>query len=531
MFPFIFYNQHEFKHVLYQNSCFQFYLYNSTSERCERHVFSLVKKLIICLPHLFITTAMSTQKTTKRKRGKGPMIIGDVDSARVVTPKTIYETKKDGSVVAKEVWGSLYSPAPDLPAIPDNSKKKTTMEYEAYDIPSPQLEDSESVSYHPPTQRNYMQQYVDRVDEFLDALLSREAGGASTCRHCNKSIAVWRCRDCVLGTPMCRSCMRLNHRENPFHRIERWNGSYYRPAELREVGTYLLIRHYTGVSLCETLTGWINLLDSAEKTNDSNEQDMLRRLASSSVPRPESAPVPAPDIYDIGDPDFDMDGDIDLAKKLLEDEGEDLGDGDEELDELDDDNPYVENAGTGTGVDFNEGAGTGVDPAVAAATFDTLTRVVHTNGIHHIPMVRCTCHGDDVLPLDLFASQLLPSSLKRIKTLFTAQLLDLFRLCNLELKASAYQFYQLLRRLTRPMAPAEVLDLYREFRRMSRIWRWMKKLKWAGYAGSSKKVKDVEAGELAIFCPACPQQGINIPDNWREDKARHVYIFSPSYLS
>jgi hypothetical protein len=68
---------------------------------------------------------------------------------------------------------------------------------------------------------------------------------------------------------------------------------------------------------------------------------MLRRLASSSVP----TPAPAPDIYDIGDPDFDMDGDIDLAKKLLEDGGEDLGDGDEELDELDDDNPYDENAG------------------------------------------------------------------------------------------------------------------------------------------------------------------------------------------
>jgi hypothetical protein len=74
------------------------------------------------------------------------------------------------------------------------------------------------------------------------------------------------------------------------------------------------------------------------------------------------------------------------------------------------------------------------------------------------------------------------------------------------------------------MAPEEVISLYREFRRMTRIWRWMKKLKWAGYAGSSMKVKDVKAGELAIFCPACPQQGINIPENWREDSARHVVI-------
>jgi hypothetical protein len=108
-------------------------------------------------------------------------------------------------------------------------------------------------------------------------------------------------------------------------------------------------------------------------------------------------------------------------------------------------------------------------------------RVIHTNGIHDVAMVSCECRGEDNLPFDLLSSRLLPTSFKRIKTLFTAQLLDFFHLSNLELKASAYQFYQLLRRLTRPTAPAEVGDLYREFHRMSRIWRWMKRLKWAGY--------------------------------------------------
>ncbi|KAF8797509.1 hypothetical protein BYT27DRAFT_7016501, partial [Phlegmacium glaucopus] len=64
------------------------------------------------------------------------------------------------------------------------------------------------------------------------------------CRHCDKALfAVWRCKDCLLATPMCRACMRLSHRDNPFHRIEQWNGSYFRTAELWEVGTYLLVRH------------------------------------------------------------------------------------------------------------------------------------------------------------------------------------------------------------------------------------------------------------------------------------------------
>lgn len=303
---------------------------------------------------------------------------------------------------------------------------------------------------------------------------------------------------------MCRTCMRRNHSENPFHRIERWNGSYYRPATLAEVGTYLLVRHYRGEAVCDTLNKWCNMLDDAEIVNDSKEQDMLRRLVLSKVPDTEPEPGPEVEHYE------EFEG-RDLEDDMIYEEGEDLGDGDEE--EI---NAYFEDVVAGTGA--------GVDPAIAALTVGSLHRVVHTNGVHHIAMVSCQCQGSDILPLDLFAAQLLPASLKRIKTLFTAQVLDQFRLCNLELKASAYQFSQMLRRLTKSMAPADVDNLYREFRRMTRIWRWMKKLKWAGYAGSAKKARDVGPGELAIFCPACPQQGINIPDNWREDNARHVDI-------
>jgi len=41
-------------------------------------------------------------------------------------------------------------------------------------------------------------------------------------------------------------------------------------------------------------------------------------------------------------------------------------------------------------------------------------------------MVSCHCQGYDTFTLDLFDAQLLPASFKRIKTLFTAQVLDMF---------------------------------------------------------------------------------------------------------
>ncbi|PPQ80263.1 hypothetical protein CVT25_003702 [Psilocybe cyanescens] len=155
---------------------------------------------------------------------------------------------------------------------------------------------------------------------------------------------------------------------------------------------------------------------------------------------------------------------------------------------------------------------------------NSYVRVVHTNGLHHLAMVSCSCRGANILPLDLMASRLVPTSFYHVCTLFSAQMLDFFRLSNLELKASAYQFYNLLRRITNPIAPSSVVDLYNEFCRMTRLWRWMKKLKWAGFAGhNGKQATEVRKGELANYCPACPQVGVNLPDNWKDDPNRWVY--------
>ena len=80
---------------------------------------------------------------------------------------------------------------------------------------------------------------------------------------------------------------------------------------------------------------------------------------------------------------------------------------------------------------------------------NTYVCIVHTNGIHHLAMVTCHWHGEHNVALDLVASQLLPASFTKIHTLFTTLLMDYFWLCNLELKALAYQFYQLICQLMR----------------------------------------------------------------------------------
>jgi hypothetical protein len=50
-------------------------------------------------------------------------------------------------------------------------------------------------------------------------------------------------------------------------------------------------------------------------------------------------------------------------------------------------------------------------------------------------------------------------------------------------------------------------DRYRELMRVARMWRQLKAYKWQGFGHRSDSPKD---GALALFCPACPQPGINI---------------------
>jgi hypothetical protein len=112
-------------------------------------------------------------------------------------------------------------------------------------------------------------------------------------------------------------------------------------------------------------------------------------------------------------------------------------------------------------------------------------RIVHVNDIHHLALVTCSCRGHENIPLDLMFSRLVPTSFVRFRTLFTVTVLDHFCLSNLELKASAYQYFHFLQRMTMPTAPTQVINFYHELRRLSRLWRWMKKIKWAGYGHSS----------------------------------------------
>jgi hypothetical protein len=56
--------------------------------------------------------------------------------------------------------------------------------------------------------------------------------------------------------------------------------------------------------------------------------------------------------------------------------------------------------------------------------------------------------------------------------------------------------------------------------RVSREWRDLQTRKRFGYGHDTEKTPG--NGDLALFCPTCPQPGINIPENWQDDPEKYV---------
>ena len=65
-------------------------------------------------------------------------------------------------------------------------------------------------------------------------------------------------------------------------------------------------------------------------------------------------------------------------------------------------------------------------------------------------------------------------------------------------------------------------DRYRELMRVSQMWRDLlaQTNSWLGH----EKKANLQPGNLAIFCPACPQPGINLPKEWDQDPKRYVAL-------
>ncbi|KAI6004934.1 hypothetical protein EDD15DRAFT_2155191, partial [Pisolithus albus] len=122
----------------------------------------------------------------------------------------------------------------------------------------------------------------------------------------------------------------------------------------------------------------------------------------------------------------------------------------------------------------------------------------------------CQCLDADSYHRQLFKAKLCASTFDKPSTAFTFTVLDNFLWENLECGTSGMNYYSKLCRVTSNVFPHLVPNRYRELLQLARQWRVLKLLKWNAFQDEMERSSP---GDLALFCAACPQPGINVdPD-------------------
>ncbi|KAF9536370.1 hypothetical protein CPC08DRAFT_652149 [Agrocybe pediades] len=142
--------------------------------------------------------------------------------------------------------------------------------------------------------------------------------------------------------------------------------------------------------------------------------------------------------------------------------------------------------------------------------------ILHVNGIHDVSVQYCGCTRAIPHHIQLLRRRLYPASQLSVKACASFELLELLHKLALTTKASTYDFYRALEKLTTGLGYDVPASRYKPLLRMIMQWRHLKMLKWAGRGNDPTGVEGTKSGDLAIRCPSCPIPGVNLPANWEE---------------
>jgi hypothetical protein len=184
-----------------------------------------------------------------------------------------------------------------------------------------------------------------------------------------------------------------------------------------------------------------------------------------------------------------------------------------------------------------------------AKSGNPLITVVNQTGVFNMEVLFCVCPNAGTRDEQLLQSGLFPSSFKQIETAFTFSVLDDFLADNLECKTTAQQYYSKLQSITNRMFPhivpvchaashktmyhvlmISIQNLYKQLLRASRQWRDLKSWMQSGL-GHRLEGDSPPDGSMAVFCPACPQPGINLPEDWKERYNSYVFTKRVKYFT
>ncbi|KAF9504109.1 hypothetical protein BS47DRAFT_1401750 [Hydnum rufescens UP504] len=164
-------------------------------------------------------------------------------------------------------------------------------------------------------------------------------------------------------------------------------------------------------------------------------------------------------------------------------------------------------------------------PVYASSSFI----VIHMNGVHSIRVTFCGCSNAPHHRVQLLRRRWFPSTVLQPKSCATFKVLHQYHLLSLSSKISIHHFYDMLERLTNNTGLVPVPNKYKSFCRMVREWRHLKMLKQAGRGNDPSGMLGTASGELAVICPACPEPGVNLPEEWMNTPEEERFLYDGIY--
>ncbi|KAJ3560603.1 hypothetical protein NP233_g10727 [Leucocoprinus birnbaumii] len=115
----------------------------------------------------------------------------------------------------------------------------------------PQAEEKPEIKRMSMKMAAFSRQVLRRIQEALvDLEGSSQLGEPCPCHNLkaqNDQIhgppAIYRCRECFIPELLCVNCISAAHLKNPFHHIQRWNGSFFERASLNDTGFVIHLGH------------------------------------------------------------------------------------------------------------------------------------------------------------------------------------------------------------------------------------------------------------------------------------------------
>ncbi|KAI5984696.1 hypothetical protein F5J12DRAFT_907939 [Pisolithus orientalis] len=138
--------------------------------------------------------------------------------------------------------------------------------------------------------------------------------------------------------------------------------------------------------------------------------------------------------------------------------------------------------------------------------------IVDVNSIHPINVNFCGCEQS-------------MSHCQQLLIACTRTVLDHFLQLTWSSKVSTYEYYCMLECLTNNTGINMPKSWYHPFLHMVCQFCHTKLLKRAGRESEQDGIHTTKPGGLAVLCPACPQLGMNLPDDWKDVEPSKKFLY------